>query len=369
MALNPEALAAQVHQAAAAYSRSGGVAHAQLCDLWAQLSVCPELTAAVGKTPAGFMVPRPVTGLWEGAFVPVPIYPVPHPYRVGAVDGSQVYPDHHEGVPFFLVHTATVSFEYGATGAESKFSHTSASVVHAVHEFDDGLLTSPVALVDRIRTECELRAGLELDDAQMPIVFDGALVFWHLSTGSLKSDPFFWSYITILQECAERAVPTCWYTSLPQGRDFVNLLRVLFSETIGEGYKTVIDTDLLENCLPVHYRTALFFSDAQIAAAYPELISPVFFYFNTGDEIARVEIPAWMAADRDLVDRIAGILLDQCMKGRGYPICIAEAHEHAVVRSHDRDLFFSAARRALEESGQGGAAISRKSMHKRRSVF
>ena len=59
-----------------------------------------------------------------------------------------------------------------------------------------------------------------------------------------------------------------------------------------------------------------------------------------GYEIARVEIPAWIARDDAKVDKVARMILDQSIKGRGYPVAIAEAHEQAVVKGPDRDFFY-----------------------------
>ena len=59
-----------------------------------------------------------------------------------------------------------------------------------------------------------------------------------------------------------------------------------------------------------------------------------------GNEIGRVEIPAWVAWDEQLVDVVAQTMIDQCIKGHGYPVVLAEAHEQAVVKGPDRDFFY-----------------------------
>jgi hypothetical protein len=63
-------------------------------------------------------------------------------------------------------------------------------------------------------------------------------------------------------------------------------------------------------------RTTLFKSGASIAAHYPDHLVPYFFYMHTGHEIARVEIPAWIARDDAAVTLVARMLLDQSIKGR-----------------------------------------------------
>lgn len=370
MALNYEQLVAEIYGIATAHRSSNSGSGESARAIWAALCANPEQVNTLMGRPAPYMLPAPVTGDWSGSLSPISVMPVLHPYRVGSVDGSQVYPDHHEGVPFFLVHTATVCFTYGVIGAESGFTSRSNATVYSLHDFNGSSHASPAALVDRIRTEHELRAGRDLAQDSFPVLLDGSLIFWHLAVRAIERDPFFRAYCSILLECAHRELITVWYTSQPQGRDLVNLVRVASGETSTDLYKTITDADILAGWLEPGYRTALFFSGAEIAAYYPEQVRPVFFYINTGDEIARVEIPAWMAHKPELCDYISGVLLDQCTKGQGYPICLAEAHEHAVVRSADRELFFVTARKAVQETGgQGVGTISHKLLNKRRAGF
>jgi NurA-like 5'-3' nuclease len=81
-------------------------------------------------------------------------------------------------------------------------------------------------------------------------------------------------------------------------------------------------------------------------------------------EIARVEIPAWIANDEETVKFIHSVIIDQIKKGDGYPVVLSEAHEKAVVRAQERELFY----RMLEESfvkNNISVRISRKSFKKR----
>ena len=64
-----------------------------------------------------------------------------------------------------------------------------------------------------------------------------------------------------------------------------------------------------------------------------------FFYLNAGSELARVEVPRWVAEDNALLELTHAALVDQCRKGHGYPVAISEAHEQAVVTVGDREEF------------------------------
>ena len=58
---------------------------------------------------------------------------------------------------------------------------------------------------------------------------------------------------------------------------------------------------------------------------------------NVGDEIARIEMPAWTSEEGVRLAH-AG-LLAQTEKGHGYPLALQEAHEQAVINGPDREHF------------------------------
>ena len=61
-----------------------------------------------------------------------------------------------------------------------------------------------------------------------------------------------------------------------------------------------------------------------------------FFLLATGDEIARVEMPEWVARDQALLGLLHAVLVDQCAKGFGYPAVLARADDRAVISLGDR---------------------------------
>lgn len=56
------------------------------------------------------------------------------------------------------------------------------------------------------------------------------------------------------------------------------------------------------------------------------------------EAIARVDIPMWVARDKQAVDELHALLLEQCaMQGRNpYPYALTRADEIAVVTSRDK---------------------------------
>ena len=72
-----------------------------------------------------------------------------------------------------------------------------------------------------------------------------------------------------------------------------------------------------------------------------------FFYLNAGEEIARVEVPSWVAEREEAVNLTHSLLVDQCGRGHGYPVALMEAHEQAVVTGVDRRYFVELVEQAL----------------------
>ena len=64
-----------------------------------------------------------------------------------------------------------------------------------------------------------------------------------------------------------------------------------------------------------------------------------FYYLNSGEEIARVEVPQWAAKNEELLALGHSMIVEQCKKGQGYPVAISEAHEQAVISGPDRQVF------------------------------
>jgi hypothetical protein len=129
------------------------------------------------------------------------------------------------------------------------------------------------------------------------------------------------------------------------------------------GIEGVTDAVLLRQVLEPGERSPVFRSSSKILEEYgPHHIC--FFYLHAGPEIARLEIPAWVAEDPELLDLVHSCAFDQAQKGQGYPVSLSEAHERAVVRNADRESFY----RFLEETfvkNDIRAGISTKSLKKR----
>jgi NurA-like 5'-3' nuclease len=125
----------------------------------------------------------------------------------------------------------------------------------------------------------------------------------------------------------------------------------------------VRDRELFINLLAPGERSALFISPSKIVKRYG-VHQVYFFYLRTDDEIARVEIPRWVAMDNNLLGLVHVLILDQCRRGHGYPVALSEAHEKAVVTNADKEQFWQLVDSSLvdEHLPYLGSAKSRSKM-------
>jgi NurA-like 5'-3' nuclease len=97
-------------------------------------------------------------------------------------------------------------------------------------------------------------------------------------------------------------------------------------------------------------RSALFQSLAPILQRYHPADRVLFCYLRLDDEMARVEVPRWAAAP-EYLGRILSVLYGQCVRGRGYPVVLQEAHEQAVIHGTAREAFRRLVQSALVSEG------------------
>jgi hypothetical protein len=289
--------------------------------------------------------------LWEGPLdATMTIVPQEHPYAVAAADGSQIYPDKHAGVPCFVLNSGTASFRYGTGPAYVRL----ASAPQIITQNDDDLGVSE-DVVNCRRAELELEVGLAASKEMMglhsgvPFTFlcDGSLIFWHLTSKSpALKERFLQRYMNLLDQFYEAQVPLAGYISLPKSKELGALIKNCIALGIGpvhahDTLSTTVDSDLVSLFLQPGQRTTVFTHNSPLAQEYPTHLVPCFMYVRVGSEIARVEVPRWVAQNDNLLATVLQIIVDQAMKGNGYPISLAEAHEQAVIKNYDREFFFS----------------------------
>ncbi len=330
--------------------------------LWDTIKNDPGLAETLKKSKQPIPLPT-----WQGAVGATnSINPIGC-HDVIAIDGSQIYPDRHEGISCFVINIGTVFFKYRDAQSSVELN----SIPYLLSHTATGEFENKQEIVNAMRTEREFIDGLELMNAQtatMPrlMLVDGSLIFWHLQvTQSEAKKEYLSRYVKILEQYYQNKQLLAGYVSQPQSRELINIVRVVGQQKTGQllELQTLVDADIAHHYLPPYERTILFQNHATVTEQYPEHSKPYFYYFNTGNEIARIEIPAWIALNNDYLSITESIIKDQCSKGFGYPIALAEAHEQAVVAEADREFFYMTIQGMLHNQG---SRSSQKLMKKKR---
>jgi NurA domain len=331
---------------------------------------------------------------------------IPNPpakHTVLATDGSQIAPSHHEIAYCYLINVGRVMIHYGQSLQPLLDSVPDVFYLAAdLYESRKwGIDTEEWMGNKRTVAEATVLADLGYDwvnppfgvgedeppqPARVPMLamVDGSLVYRFMEELPTEArtqllDPMMEAW----EKLRSIKVPMVSYLSASRSIDTLNFLRLLsctfpepdcISHCAQEDrppcqvFDGLRDTSLWLDRLQPGQRGCLWQSKVKTMDFYPPEQRIYFCYLNVGAELARVEMPEWVATDPEMLDQALGIVLSQVQKGQGYPVAIAEAHNFAVVRGADRTSFFSLLEREMVKAGLKNVGVSYKERRKRVSI-
>jgi hypothetical protein len=327
--------------------------------------------------------PWPVAELYEGLGQHYAAPAIPEDYTVLATDGSHIAVDRHQAARCFLINIGTVRIQYGknyAADLDSIPRLYSGEDEMVIKEGTNKRRDQPIegALLDAQRSVEEVHKLAEMAaaaaaDAQPPegpllALLDGSLVLFGLESfpsfvyQHLLDRGFLKSLDRMKELSGTRPLSLASYISLPGSSDVVNALRVAVcpqdnpdcDRTCSEGkpacdcVSRINDRLLFGEYLAPGERSAVFINPSHILEQYGQH-RVCFFYLRSEEEIARVEVPKWVAVNKNMLDLTHALVLDQCRRGQGYPVALSEAHEKAVVTGADRQEFWDLVEESLAE--------------------
>ena len=292
----------------------------------------------------------------------------PRDYIVLAVDGSQIEIDRDSPFDAYLINIGRVFIRYGSTPeaviesrAQTYYKQEDLVLGGRRRPGREHVIGSSVIAARRDTAEVSALADMaEQLPENVPAIglLDGSLTQWRISEADNITDPDvrkeYLDALSRLQEVAkQREFVVASYISRPRAREVVNALRIAicpfdtpncnsYCRDKAEGERPcdeiarVRDRDIFEEVLfKEKDRSGVFRSTTDEVAGYGEHL-PHFFYIAASEELARVEFPQWSL---NRIDLLHTLLCDQIQLGDDYPLALAEAHEEAVVRADDRELF------------------------------
>jgi NurA domain len=341
----------------------------------------------------------PIEPLGDRTYIPTP----PAAHTVFATDGSQISPSHHEIAYCYLLNIGTVMLHYG----QSRHPVLD-SVPEVFYKPEDlymsrqwGIRTEEWMGYRRAVSEAIFLAEMgedwaKVNNHKLPAptlaMVDGSLIYWFLEPLPTEArDQILQPILEAWDKLRLAGIPLIGYLSASRSSESLSFLRfqacthevpdcitncpnVGFTATSSfaekapcQVFEPLRDAILWATILSPGQRSPLWKSQARILDLYG-LNSVYFCYVHVGTEIARIEVPEWVAQDSAQLDLALGMMLAQVHKGGGYPVTLAEAHNQAVVTGGDRGRFFALLEQQMIKAGLKNVGISYKETRKRGSI-
>jgi len=271
-----------------------------------------------------------------------------------AADGSQINPDRHAALQFSLVNVGAITMRLNSGEApkidtESELLYGEELLPNGI-PLSDGMVALKRDVAERTKLD-ELSKGIK---GQVVTFTDGPVELWGAKGEDAKSyEEYTKKYMGVLSRLQSRGVITAGYVDKPSADLVVRLLEIMMADNdqmqkLREFHplRGVSDRWLYGErdnpLLPPGHRSAVFQIQSSSEKSYKGVLSLHFFYLNVGTEghpwPVRVEIPRWVVDDKEKLDLLHAVLVEQCrmMGNRPYPYLLHRAHETAVVKNEEK---------------------------------
>ena len=353
-----------------------------LLDAAAQVTAPAAMEKTRSAADRPFLAAQAENGLVGGYPPSLP----PDDWSVVSVDGSHIDVDRHLPVGCYLINLGGCTLIYGSNPdarlfrrPRLAFDERELYLTDQSNPANEEVVQGPLlGLVRTVKEMHRLVEAVKETPRELPTLalVDGSLVLWGLSGQGYK--PFIREAIIQegllvaldeLQDLAQhRLLTLAAYVSLPRSTEVVNAVRCCLCphdlsrcrescsnrrsiQTPCNDANGFQDRELFQALLTEGWRSPTYLTNSSVPRESYGEHKIYFYYLNVGPEIARVEIPHWVAKDETLLSLGHGLILDQCRRGQGYPVAISEAHEQAVITGSDRQMFKRMMAEALEREG------------------
>jgi hypothetical protein len=288
------------------------------------------------------------------------------PVDMTGIDGSQVYP--HPNSPVLWSYIQAIAYRKLATPLFDSLFIDIGSEIASGGRIADELLENRddlIALTNAWRTVLEMRlarsaactcqASCTVHSCPQgrSVFFDNGLLPWLSVSGEAAESLL---HESLADLCAIRPAPIAGVISGPQSRLLSRLVHLIEGETVEQGLKEregPSDAAIMRYLLDNSERSALFLHGSPRNEVFTQVGAGIFFFFLRiqRDEIARVEIPEWVARDPQAVDAVqASVLADAAPTGYSY--VLSQAHRQIVIPMDITHLLHTQAETCyLQETG------------------
>jgi len=271
-----------------------------------------------------------------------------------AADGSQINPDRHAAIQFCVVNVGAIQMKLNSGETPEIFTDTELlygdDLLPNGFPLSDGMVALKRDLAERTKLD-KLSKGIQ---GSVVTFTDGPIELWGAKGEDAGTyEEIVQKYLGVLSRLQGRDVITAGYVDKPSADLVVRLLEIASADNeqiqkLKEFHplRSVSDRWLYGEqknpLLPPGHRSAVFGIQSNSEKKYTGVLSLHFFYLNVGTEghpwPVRVEIPKWVADDKEKLDLLHGVLVEQCrmMGSKPYPYLLHRAHETAVVKNEEK---------------------------------
>ncbi|MCD6475305.1 MAG: DNA double-strand break repair nuclease NurA [Anaerolineaceae bacterium] len=285
-----------------------------------------------------------------------------------ASDGSQINPDRHDPVEFGLVNVGIFQLISSSKLIPEIWSHSKLFYDGMIGNELGNLNEESIALARDTKergflsekaVEQQRKLASEFNGELLPVIAltDGPLEIFGEPRSVRNYQIFLKEYLLSLDKIADIGAVIGGYVDKPRADLVVRMLELslmtdseLSKRELPRIFERITDAALFSIILAPGQRTGVFklISRGAKQFADPPHLGLHFFYLNVGmvqrdgtplNLFARVEIPQWVAADHEKIDRLHSTLIQQCriLGNQPYPYVLHRAHEIATVRYEEHD--------------------------------
>ncbi len=325
-------------------------------DVWERIQWVRQsnISGYRGATPLDDPTAEPIN-----ARIPAP--PVPDRATILACDGSQVYPDEQAPVHYYLINVGMFVYHHGVDSTPEQSTYPDLRF-HRAHVHDKyGRIISNRTVDDRRTVEEMSRLGQstwERRDSNLPLLalYDNRLMYLP-SNETDNPDEQLKNFTRAMLMIRDANGTLGGYIDNPhRSKRFIQLLFLMSINSPQElhdrqdelsrcgEFEGLRDRDFFHLYLEEGERSAIMVQNSPQNKVFKDIdpdLETAFFYLKVGNmhttRVVRVDLPLWVARDRQKVDLLHSLLLDQCrLQGRNpYPYVLTRADELAYVGGKD----------------------------------
>lgn len=308
--------------------------------------------------------------------------PAPAEATLIASDGSQILPSRHGAYLYSVINIGTIVYHHGRGCAPEQSTFPVIDYPNGAGGedtfADDGAIVNIRRDLAEIETLVAQAEALSGNGLPVLALLDQRLLYWPVgSGGNDEGKRVLTGWQAAMRRARECQCLLAGYIDRPGKRSVITMLQTLDINKPGFDSATLLtppggaaltDVQLFRHLLKEPGQRSKVFVDISQQNeqfALNDADNEVcFFYVNSGApgrQLARVDIPLWVASDPALVDLVHGLVHNQCQIMGGYPYVLTRADELAVVGSRDRENLEMMIATAMERYGLYGSVTSKQS--------